>query len=323
MPNAQTKDSEYHPFLANEEHGESLIHQHHPNERSPVQFIRRAGAQKTFRLPSRLLGLDDAPNGVEYIMSMFGHPQSDDGVTTDPAKRVSVLACKKIASDLELSREVFMPRLPRVPASQEQDVSMSSYDKASKLPPVEYGYFSPKPPKRSDDSDSSETTARALLSEWKLGADPNMRPPFVNPYDEEAMQAMAANRQFKAFKERLAAGVEMSASQPLPTAKTKQRGHRLEPARLQASAVKRVKTPAAAQASASSQSRPLPDIVVEESSHADTQREYESMPMSMPFSQVSMATHLVVEAVERFADLGYHTCISCAGHTWRTWRQAY
>lgn len=121
-------------------------------------------------------------------------------------------ACEQIAVDLSLSRDVSSADTPQPPAVGIQDQAMSTYDRLADLPELEYGFFKPV---KADGSIPTSDAARALLSEWTLGADPLVRPPFSNPYSQQVKDEKIANKQLKAFKTRIAQGVDVSASQPL------------------------------------------------------------------------------------------------------------
>lgn len=139
-------------------------------------------------------------------------------------RRALKFACGQIATDLLLSREIFGQQKPAQPDPDEVDETMLNYEQQADLPAIEYGFF--KPTRLGDKSPYEQPAARALLSEWKLGANPALRPPFENPYDEAKMQERAANKQFEAYRSRIAGGMDMSASQPMPNARMEPSKHK-------------------------------------------------------------------------------------------------
>lgn len=136
------------------------------------------------------------------------------GTSTSATEMAHRFACDQVAVDLALSRNVLAAATPlSATTSSTMDHSMSSYERLADLPNIEYGYFKPV---RADGTIPTSDAARALLSEWTLGANPAIRPPFKNPYDQRMKDEKVANIQLKAFKTRIAQGVGVSASQPLP-----------------------------------------------------------------------------------------------------------
>ena len=141
-------------------------------------------------------------------------------------------ACSQVATDLGLSRDILGSDKPVEPDPDEVDEPMLMYERAAELPDVELGFFKPA---ILDGQVTIQTPAvRALLSEWKLGANPNLRPPYENPYDEAKTAERAANKQFEAYRSRIVGGMDISASQPMPAIrretkpKPKQRIRRIE-----------------------------------------------------------------------------------------------
>jgi hypothetical protein len=182
-------------------------------------------ADVSFKIAKELLGHvstepDEPIHTSKILQALYAcnrHRRSADVPSmhmsaTEAAHR---FACDQVAVDLALSRDVLSVEIPLAPLKGVTDRSMSSYDRLADLPNIEYGYFKPV---RSDGDIPSSDAARALLSEWTLGADPSLRPPFKNPYGQQIKDEKVANKQLKAFKTRIATGAGVSASQPAPGA---------------------------------------------------------------------------------------------------------
>lgn len=182
-------------------------------------------ADFSFEIAKELLGHvstnpDDPIQTSKVLQALYAcsrHRKSADVPSmhmsaTEAAHR---FACDQIAVDLALSRDVLSVEIPLAPLNGVVDRSMSSYDRLADLPNLEYGYFKPV---RSDGDIPTSDAARALLSEWTLGANPAVRPPFKNPYSQQIKDEKVANIQLKAFKTRIATGAGVSASQPAPGA---------------------------------------------------------------------------------------------------------
>lgn len=180
-------------------------------------------ADWSYRIPKDLMGAvstdPDVPTelsgALQDMYSCMRHRQSS-GASSDQVSKTEAahrFACDQIAMDLALSRQVTSMQKPLKPTRDVFDRAMTSYDRLAELPEIEYGYFTPVD---SNGNTPTSDAARALLSEWTLGADPSIRPPFVNPYGQQIKNHKAANTQLKAFKTRIATGAGVSASQPLP-----------------------------------------------------------------------------------------------------------
>lgn len=180
-------------------------------------------AELSFHIPKDLLGYVMTDPSDPAIMSsalqdIYGtsrHRHAPAGLvsTVSATEAAHRFACDQVAVDLALSRDVLFSEGPAPVPEGSSNKAMTSYDRVTELPDVEYGYF--KPIDAQGNTPSSDA-ARALLSEWTLGADPSIRPAFVNPYGQQIKDQKVANTQLKAFKTRIAAGVGVSASQPLP-----------------------------------------------------------------------------------------------------------
>jgi hypothetical protein len=130
-------------------------------------------------------------------------------------REAQVFACEQLAVDLALSRQVLSAHPIQAPYPGEVDESMMLFDSIAEIPSIDFGYFNPVL-KRSKPGQTALDTpaARALLSEWKLGADPEVRPAYNNPYDDRQQQERIANKQYAAYRSRVAEGQQISASQP-------------------------------------------------------------------------------------------------------------
>jgi hypothetical protein len=117
-------------------------------------------------------------------------------------------ACDQAVVDLALSRDVHSAETPMYPMPGAKDKLMTDYERLSDMPNFEYGFFRPTTMAITSDA------TRALLSEWKLGADPASRPAYQNPYSQQVQDERVSNKQLNAFKTRIAQGVGISASQP-------------------------------------------------------------------------------------------------------------
>lgn len=177
-----------------------------------------------YTITNQLLGLPgeiaaDAPSLSKYLQETYAcnrfrtvQGRNNGLPESSPVGAAHQIACDQIAVDLSLSRDVSSADTPQAPAVGVQDQAMSTYDRLTDLPELQYGFFKPV---KADGSIPTSDAARALLSEWTLGADPLVRPPFNNPYSQQVKDEKVANKQLKAFKTRIAQGVDVSASQPV------------------------------------------------------------------------------------------------------------
>lgn len=199
----------------------------------PVESIEREldrlslidKAEFSFRIPKELLGhvstdadADDPAKMSRALQDLYeirrhGQTTASSASQVTATETAHRFACDQVAVDLALSREVMFSRAPTLIQEGSSDLAMTSYDRLADVPDIEYGYF--KPVDAHGNTPSSDA-ARALLSEWTLGANPSVRPPFVNPYGQQIKDQKEANTQLKAFKTRIATGLGVSASQPMP-----------------------------------------------------------------------------------------------------------
>lgn len=184
-------------------------------------------AASMFQISEKLLGLptdsgNDAPSISKALQALYacdrftrsrrtGENDDNEEAAVQTAHR---FACDQVAVDLILSKDVLAMGNPTAPSAEEaEDLAMTAYDRLADLPDIEYGFFRPID---ANGNPPTSDAARALLSEWTLGADPHIRPAFKNPYSQQVRDEKTANTQLKAFKSRLAQEAGMSASQPLP-----------------------------------------------------------------------------------------------------------
>lgn len=134
----------------------------------------------------------------------------------DTVKRSLAFACEQLAVDLAMSSIAISDRLSsRIRAGSVVDTAPSAG--LAILPPtVEYHFF--RPSGKSTVASTGTEAARALLSEWTLGADPRVRPPYVDPYKRSEQTHEVHQRTSNPFRDRITKGGQISASQPAPRA---------------------------------------------------------------------------------------------------------
>lgn len=190
----------------------------HQLDREYDNLPRQSGIAFEYRAKENIPGLATdatAADLAETLLSTYvSNVPIDTGGEAVPDKALTY-ACSQVATDLALSRDVLGLDRPIEPDPDEVDEPMLNYEKQSELPAIEFGFFDPV--LRVPGTSIQTSAARAVLSEWKLGANPSLRPPFDNPYDEAKMQERAANKQFEAYRNRIVGGMDISASQPMPS----------------------------------------------------------------------------------------------------------
>ena len=168
-----------------------------------------------FSLPPSLLGTDSIsdPSAFADQLKLCYGMKSETMLEKPKRLREGIsFACEQLAVDLALSKEVFSMSTPMKPDPQAYDESMSNFKKTVDFPNIQYGYFRPAMKKNKL---PGSLAARALLSEWKLGADPAVRPLYVNPYALEEPQDSIASRPPETSKRHLSEVIDISDSQSL------------------------------------------------------------------------------------------------------------
>lgn len=186
-----------------------------PHSRAIDELARRCHTSST-----RLSGteaVDDMLGLLETFNFRYGLTSNERSQKSEKVRAALDFASEQLALDLALSYQAFSPVAPEKPNPDAVDEDMAArYESVAALPPITFGYFKPKALKPGLDLGGTPA-ARALLSEWKLGADVEKRPPYIDPYDEKSRERRTAAKQLGAYKERLAKGKEVSASQPMPS----------------------------------------------------------------------------------------------------------
>ena len=182
-----------------------------------VAAMNDRSEQASFDLPQHFYG--DLSNSAETFADELHKTYYDalvaSAATPAALKRALEHATRQISVDLALSRNIYTDQdIPNIVRNDEPPPSMTTVEALEDLPEVEFGFF--RPVRTLSVLDTSTTpAARALLSEWQLGANPSHRAPYVDPYGKQLEQTREANAQYTAFRKRIHEGADISASQPV------------------------------------------------------------------------------------------------------------